>query len=58
MLKLNSVNKTFNKNSLDEYKALDNVNLHLAEGEFVTVIGGNGAGKKHLPGRPPCRGDV
>jgi putative ABC transport system ATP-binding protein len=48
MLKLNSVNKTFNKNSLDEYKALDNVNLHLAEGEFVTVIGGNGAGKSTL----------
>ncbi|NLK64981.1 MAG: ATP-binding cassette domain-containing protein [Tissierellia bacterium] len=48
MLKLNSVNKTFNRNSLDEHQALNNVNLHVAEGEFVTIIGGNGAGKSTL----------
>jgi putative ABC transport system ATP-binding protein len=48
LLKLNSVNKTFNRNSLDEHQALNNVNLHVAEGEFVTIIGGNGAGKSTL----------
>lgn len=48
MLRINSVNKTFNKNSLDEQTALDNINLHVAEGEFVTIIGGNGAGKSTL----------
>ena len=48
MLRINSVNKTFNKNSLDEQAALDNINLHVAEGEFITIIGGNGAGKSTL----------
>ena len=48
MLKIISVNKIFNKNSLDEHVALNNLNLHVSEGEFVTVIGGNGAGKSTL----------
>ena len=48
MLRINSVNKTFNKNSLDEYAALNNINLHISQGEFVTIIGGNGAGKSTL----------
>lgn len=48
MLKINSVYKTFNKNSLDEHVALNSVNLHIPEGEFVTIIGGNGAGKSTL----------
>ncbi len=48
MLRIKSVNKTFNKNSLDEQKALNNINFHVEEGEFVTIIGGNGAGKSTL----------
>ena len=48
MLKINSVNKIFNRNSLDEQVALKNINLHVSEGEFVTIIGGNGAGKSTL----------
>ena len=48
MLTIKSVNKIFNKNSLDEHAALNNLNLHVSEGEFVTIIGGNGAGKSTL----------
>ena len=48
MLIIKSLNKIFNKNSLDEHVALNNLNLHVSEGEFVTIIGGNGAGKSTL----------
>lgn len=48
MLSIKSVNKFFNKNSPDEHMALDNINIHISEGEFVTIIGGNGAGKSTL----------
>ncbi len=48
MLTIKSLNKVFNKNSLDEHTALNNLNLHVSEGEFVTIIGGNGAGKSTL----------
>ena len=45
MLKITNVEKTFNKGTINEKKALDGINLNIKEGEFVTVIGGNGAGK-------------
>ncbi len=48
MLQLLDISVTFNEGTLDEKKALNNINLELAEGEFVTVIGGNGAGKSTL----------
>ena len=48
MLKLSHVTKTFNKGTVTEKRALTGVNLELAEGDFVTVIGGNGAGKSTL----------
>lgn len=48
MLFLNNINKTFNIGTINEKKALINLNLHLAEGDFVTVIGGNGAGKSTM----------
>ena len=48
MLDIINVNKTFNKNTINEKKALWGLNLHLNEGDFVTVIGGNGAGKSTM----------
>ena len=48
MLKIENVTKTFNPGTVNEKVALKNLNLHLQEGDFVTVIGGNGAGKSTL----------
>lgn len=45
MLKLDNIKKTFNPGTINEKVALNGVNLSLEEGDFVTVIGGNGAGK-------------
>ena len=45
MLELKDVCKTFNAGTVNEKVALRGVNLTLEEGDFVTVIGGNGAGK-------------
>lgn len=48
MLKLNDISMTFNEGTPDEKKALDSVDLQLEKGDFVTVIGSNGAGKSSL----------
>ena len=48
MLDIKNVGKTFNPGTINEKKALNNLNLHLDEGDFVTVIGGNGAGKSTM----------
>lgn len=48
MLEIKNVSKTFNPGTINEKKALTDVNLTLNEGDFVTVIGGNGAGKSTL----------
>ena len=48
MLDLEHVSKTFNPGTINEKKALQDLSLHLADGDFVTVIGGNGAGKSTL----------
>ena len=48
MLRLNNVSKTFNPGTVNEKKALCGVSLHLAPGDFVSVIGSNGAGKSTL----------
>ena len=45
MLKLTGVRKTFNRGTANEKPALQGVDLHLEKGDFVTIIGGNGAGK-------------
>ena len=48
MLDINHISKTFNPGTITEKRALSGVDLHLAEGDFVTVIGGNGAGKSTM----------
>ena len=48
MLKLQNVYKTFNAGTVNEKIALRDLNFHLKPGEFVTVIGGNGAGKSTM----------
>ena len=48
MLDVNHVYKTFHRGTINERRALAGVDLHLEEGDFVTVIGGNGAGKSTL----------
>ena len=48
MLKISNVCKTFNKGTINEKKALSNLNLHLNPQDFVTIIGGNGAGKSTM----------
>ena len=48
MLDLKGIFKTFNSGTVNEKIALRGVNLHLNEGDFVTVIGGNGAGKSTM----------
>lgn len=48
MLKITNLHKTFNPGTVNEKKALDGLNLHIKDGDFVTVIGGNGAGKSTL----------
>ena len=48
MLRIENVTKVFNAGTVNEKIALRGLNLHLKEGEFVTVIGGNGAGKSTM----------
>ena len=48
MLKIENVFKTFNAGTVNEKVALQGLNLELHEGDFVTVIGGNGAGKSTM----------
>ena len=48
MLKITNLCKTFNAGTVNAKTALDGLNLHIKEGDFVTVIGGNGAGKSTL----------
>ena len=48
MLELKNIRKTFNPGTVNEKVALNNLNLTLHDGDFVTVIGGNGAGKSTM----------
>lgn len=48
MLKITNLHKTFNPGTVNAKKALNGLELHLKDGDFVTVIGGNGAGKSTM----------
>ena len=48
MLELNNISKTFNAGTVNQKVALNGLNLTMNEGDFVTVIGGNGAGKSTM----------
>ena len=48
MLEISHVYKTFNAGTINEKRALNDLCLTLNEGDFVTVIGGNGAGKSTM----------
>ena len=48
MLKISNISKTFNPGTINEKKALSDLSLHLAKGDFVTILGSNGAGKSTL----------
>ncbi len=48
MLKIDNIYKTFNAGTVNEKTALNGLSLTLEDGDFVTVIGGNGAGKSTM----------
>jgi len=48
LLQLKKVSKEFGTGTIDEVKALDNINLNVNTSDFITVIGSNGAGKTTL----------
>jgi len=48
MLELRKINKTFNAGTVNEKVAIKDLSLTLNDGDFVTVIGSNGAGKSTM----------
>lgn len=48
MLRIEHLSKTFNPGTVNEKTAIADLSLHLAPGDFVTIIGSNGAGKSTL----------
>lgn len=48
MLILKNVTKTFNKGTVNEKRALENLSLTLKKGDFATIVGSNGAGKSTM----------
>ena len=48
ILQLNNIQKTFYAGTVNENYVLKNLSLELEDGDYVTVIGGNGAGKSTM----------
>jgi len=48
MIDLSSIHKTFNRGKPNEVNALNGIDLHIAQGEFLVIVGSNGSGKSTL----------
>jgi len=48
MIELKNITKIFHKGTINENKAISNLNIKIEKGDFVTVIGSNGAGKSTM----------
>ncbi|MGI6560535.1 MAG: ABC transporter ATP-binding protein [Saccharofermentanales bacterium] len=48
MLKIENLTKTFDPGTVNEKRVIDQLNLQISQGDFITVIGGNGAGKSTM----------
>lgn len=48
MISITNFSKTFNPDSINEVKALKNINIEINDGDFITIIGTNGSGKSTL----------
>ena len=63
MIRFESITKTFSKGTIDEKVAINGISLHVRKGDFITVIGSNGAGKTTILNLisgtvPPDEGDI
>ena len=63
MIELTNVSKVFNPGTVNENRAIQNVSLSIKEGEFITIIGSNGACKSTLfnliaGSYPPSEGKI
>lgn len=54
MLKMVGIDKSFNIGTINEKQIFKGLNLTINDGDFITVIGGNGAGKIYHA-QPGCR---
>ena len=48
MLELTKIGKVFNEGTVNENRAINNIDLKVEDGDFITIIGSNGAGKSTL----------
>lgn len=63
MIRLANISKTFNREQINEVQALQDINLHIAPGTFLVLVGANGSGKTTLfnviaGAVPPSQGQV
>lgn len=48
MLQIKNLQKIFNKDTVNEKIVFKDLNFHINEGDFITIVGSNGAGKSSL----------